>query len=236
MKPCVLFPLLATLVAGILADETAHQTEIRKIETGVDQLIYRIAKLENGIDARREPTKVRGYKSLAYRVSNVEGTGCRKDYFQCGGNDPQCVNNLLFCDGHKDCRNGADEEDCKLPIHAGDVFDGTVVYDNCGLGEIKTIQFTVDALETASFFTPVAKGRVTIHITKGDNKHDNDIALRSRGYYEFATHRLVVAPSGSDRLGFVCRFDGANYDECHAKTVQEASLNDCAKYVFRRRH
>ena len=42
------------------------------------------------------------------------GTGCRDDYFQCGGNDPQCVNNLFVCDGHKDCRNGADEKICGM--------------------------------------------------------------------------------------------------------------------------
>ena len=29
-----------------------------------------------------------------------------------GGNDSQCVNNLLVCDGHKDRWNGADEQEC----------------------------------------------------------------------------------------------------------------------------
>ena len=73
MYLCVLCALLATLVVGIQANETNHQKEIRKIETGIDQLIYRIIKLENGIDARRPPDKVRGYKNLSYRVSKVEG-------------------------------------------------------------------------------------------------------------------------------------------------------------------
>ena len=73
MSPFMLFALLATLVVGIQADETDHQQEIRKIETGIDHLIYRIIKLENGIDARRAPDKVRGYKSLSYRVSKVAG-------------------------------------------------------------------------------------------------------------------------------------------------------------------
>ena len=50
---CALFALFAVVVVGIQADETDHQKEIRKIETGIDQLIYRIIKLENGIDARR---------------------------------------------------------------------------------------------------------------------------------------------------------------------------------------
>ena len=69
-----LFMLFALLAAdGILADETDHEKEIRKIETGIDQLIYRIIKLENGIDARRAPDKVRGYKSLSSRVSKVVG-------------------------------------------------------------------------------------------------------------------------------------------------------------------
>ena len=74
MNPCLFFVLLTTLVVGIQADETDHQKEIRKIETGIDQLIYRIIKLENAIDARRAADKVRGYKNLSYRVSNVEGT------------------------------------------------------------------------------------------------------------------------------------------------------------------
>ena len=75
MKSCVLLlcALLAVVVVGILADETDHQEEIRKIESGIDQLIYRIIKLENGIDARRAPDKDRGYKNLSYRVAKVEG-------------------------------------------------------------------------------------------------------------------------------------------------------------------
>ena len=43
---------------------------------------------------------------------NFSGVRCRKDFFQCGGNDPQCVSDLLVCDGQPDCRNGADERDC----------------------------------------------------------------------------------------------------------------------------
>ena len=73
MTQLVLCALLAILVVGIQANETDHQKEIRKIESGIDQLIYRIIKLENGIDARRAPDKVRGYKNLSYRVSKVEG-------------------------------------------------------------------------------------------------------------------------------------------------------------------
>ena len=73
MNPCVLCALLATLVVGIQVDETDHQKKIPKIETEIDQLIYRIIKLENGIDARRAPDKVRGYKNLSHRVSKVEG-------------------------------------------------------------------------------------------------------------------------------------------------------------------
>ena len=73
MNPCLLFVLLTTLAVGIQADETDHQEEIRKIETGIDQLINRIIELENGIDARRAPDNGRGYKNLSYRVSKVEG-------------------------------------------------------------------------------------------------------------------------------------------------------------------
>ena len=40
------------------------------------------------------------------------GSRCGKNFFQCGGNDPQCVSDLLVCDGQPDCRNGADERDC----------------------------------------------------------------------------------------------------------------------------
>ena len=63
--PSGLYTLLAIFVVGNLSDETNRGKEIRKIETGIDQLKYRIIKLENGIDARKAPGKVQGYKSGA---------------------------------------------------------------------------------------------------------------------------------------------------------------------------
>ena len=69
----MLYALLATLGVKNLYDEANHGKEIRKINTGIDQLIYRIIKLENGINARRAQGKVRGYKNLSYRVSALDG-------------------------------------------------------------------------------------------------------------------------------------------------------------------
>jgi len=42
----------------------------------------------------------------------LPGSGCDDQHFQCGGTDPECQSYLFVCDGHKDCRNGADEAFC----------------------------------------------------------------------------------------------------------------------------
>jgi hypothetical protein len=199
------YALLATLVVGIQTNETDHQQEIRKIETGIDQLIYRIIKLENEIDARRTPDKARGYKSLSYRVSTVEGTGCREDFFQCGGNDPQCVNNLLVCDGLKDCRNGADEVECSLPFKAGDRFDGVPLYHDCivNIGLPIDPHFIVDSVEVAGFFKPIAK----VQLSSPYNDGENTLFAVSSGVYNFATGILeVVWDSLDSKFGWYVNF------------------------------
>jgi len=229
MNPCSWVVLLTTLVVGIKADETDHQREIRGIENGIDQLIYRIIKLENGIDARRAPDKVRGYKNLSYRVSNVKGTGCRDDSFQCGGNDPQCVNNLLVCDGLRDCRNGADEEDCGLPFKTGDKFDVMSLRYDCTLNAGSPIKpyFIIDTVEIADSFKATAEVHVTAFFDDGENTYMGGTS----GVYNLATGILEILWPVSNRVGWYVNFN----DHIVRVTIGESNVI-CGEAAFSLNH
>lgn len=208
--------------------------DFEKIDSRLDTLTTRIGKLIEKIESRTNPARLKKAGSLKVRVQKLEGSGCGKNEFQCGGDNPQCIGNLFVCDGTKDCRNGADEAQCQLPISVGDVFEGHVLWDKCTKRQPEVISFEIKAIQTASFFTgfPKIKANVLIEASSASEGLQGSVALPTVGLYKFSQQKLVLQPPEADRLGLSCVFDGYNFDKCDGYIWREASVEKCAEIAF----
>lgn len=229
--------LVAALAVAlfVVASADEHTADFEKLDNRLDHLTHRIHELVNKIDQRVDPARIKRAHSLEQRVIRLEGNGCADREYQCGSDNPQCIGALLVCDGVKDCRNGADEENCDSPATVGSYFEGHVITDTCTKRQPDIISIEITAVRRDNYFTTVAYVRALIHITYNGPQQSGTVALPTVGYYSYGTHKLVLTPPEADRLGLICEFDGFNIDKCDGKIVHEGSLDTCATLLFTRK-
>lgn len=233
MKRLVL-AVVALLVAVAVAEDHDHSADFEKLDERIDDLTARLHGLNDKIDERVDPARIKRAHSLEERVIRLEGNGCAKKEFQCGKDDPQCIGRLLVCDGVKDCRNGHDEESCELPTKVGDYFEGHVITDTCTKRRPDVISFAVKTVRRDTYFNTVAFLRLTIDIEFADGQRKGKVSLPTVGFYHFGAKKLIIQPPEADRLGLSCEFDGYNLDKCKGEIKHEASLEVCATLLFTR--
>lgn len=221
------------LLVAVAADED-HSADFEKLDDRIDGLTSRIHDLVAKIDRRVDPARIRKAHSLEERVVRLEGNGCGRREFQCGTDNPQCVGNLLVCDGVKDCRNGHDEENCELPTNVGAFFEGHMISDTCTKRKPDIISFEIKSVRRDTYFTNTAFVRANIIIKYADKLRSGEVVLPTVGYYNFGASKLILTPPEEDRLGLSCDFDGYNLDRCEGEIKHEASLEVCAKLLFTR--
>jgi hypothetical protein len=226
---------VALLVATATADAD-FSADFEKLDDRVDGLTARISTLVGKINSRVDPARITRAHSLEQRVVRIEGNGCGKKQFQCGSDDPQCIGNLLVCDGVKDCRNGQDEANCDLPTNVGAFFEGHVIKDTCTKRRPEIISFQITSVRRDTYFNAVAFVRANIIINFNDGQRVGQVALPTVGFYSFGASKLVLSPPEADRLGLTCDFDGFNLNKCEGEIKHEASLDVCATLLFTRKN
>jgi hypothetical protein len=213
-------------------EEHLHEEQYAQLEKRLDILVAKLHDLDEHLDERLDPERKERALSFEHRVSQLEEDTCEEHHYQCGGDDPECVSRLLVCDGVEDCRNGADEENCDMPTHPGDVFVGHVVYDRCTQRHPEEITVKITGVSVNEAYPAFPSVRATIYIDVEDEEEEGSVALPTTGYYRFATHKLVLLPPEDDRLGLVCDFDGFDNDKCVGHVVRESTLEPCAEFIF----
>jgi hypothetical protein len=227
--------MAACAVVAFATPDYDFKPDFNRLEERLDEFTSRLMTLEHKIEKRVDKdriNKARGARSL---VEALTGNGCAAREFQCGGSDPQCVSALMVCDGIQDCRNGKDEDDCRVPLSVGDVFEGHMVWDRCTKRQPSGMTLRVTGVTRSSFFQPFAKVNVDIGIDVVNNKIRAHVELPTKGMYSTGLRRLVLMPPESDRLGLVCQFGAGSQDRCIGTIKHEASLDECAKLIFVRK-
>nr|4U8U_O Chain O, Linker L3 [Glossoscolex paulistus]4U8U_d Chain d, Linker L3 [Glossoscolex paulistus]4U8U_s Chain s, Linker L3 [Glossoscolex paulistus] len=215
--------------------EHSHDEEIDKLNEDALKLTHEIIELQEKLDRRSDAKRIQRAGSLKARVEALEDPSCPDHEHQCGGDDPQCVSDLLVCDGIKDCRNGDDESHCHNPFHAGDDFVGDVVFDHCTKRRPENITLSVESISVAAFFPGFPKLHVHVNIHKETDEDEVEVSLPSDAIYSFAEDKLIVYPSEDDGLGLVGQFDGYNFDRFVGDIIHEASKEHCARFIFHRK-
>jgi hypothetical protein len=216
--------------------------DIDMITERLDDATARLHDIESPVENRLDPKWKRKAHSMAARILHIEeehlGSVCEEHEHRCGQFDLQCVHNLFVCDGVKDCRNGEDEDHCDAPIHVGDTFIGTAIYDHCGYAHPKDqkVKMVINKVKSFPYFTSHLGLQVTTYLNFDYHGRETNYAFPSKGYYNFATHSLVVLPPSTRSLGLHCEFDGYDFSSCHGKVMLEGSLHVCAEYHYEKQH
>jgi len=213
-------------------EEDLHEEQYDQLEKRLDQLTARLHNLDEELDDRLDPEKKEHALSFEHELQTLEASECEDENHVRCGDETECVFRLFVCDGHEDCRNGADEENCDLPVSVGDRFTGHVVFDRCTQRHPDTITFEITAVKVNEAFPVFPYIRSTLFISVEDDEIEQDVALPTTGYYRYNSHRLVFLPPEDDRLGLVCEFDGHDYDKCVGNIVRESTLDPCAQFIF----
>lgn len=242
MKGGTIVLLLATLAVAFAdhhvehhAADEHHMEDFDKLDARLDGLTARFVDLEHRVDARVDPARITRARSLRSKIVKLEGNGCDKHDFQCGGTDPQCVGLLLVCDGVQDCRNGADESHCDLPIKAGDNFEGHMIFDHCTKRQPEGMDIEITSVRKSVAFNSFVKVTANMHIEHETERHVGHVSFPCTGYYSQGAHKLVFYAPEKDRLYVVCDFDGWNFDRCVGHIKRESG-EECAKLIFTRKH
>ena len=218
--------------------EQEHKDEdYHKLSDRLDTITARLKHIDFHLDKRLSPKIRQKALSLEHRLEELEDDHCDKDHYDCGGQDNECISRLKVCDGHRDCRNGDDEQHCEQHIHAGDVFIGFKEYDHCGavqpIGD--KIVIKIHSIKHYPAFTTAfgLRGGFTVSFT--DGKETSSYSFISNGYFSHSEHALVFLPPPGEARGVKCQFDGADWNKCVGDVTYVASLEVCARYVYFRK-
>ena len=217
---------------GIASKADAQEARINRLAGRVETVA---AKLAAG--GERVKNFMGEFRELEYRVDQLQGNGCESRHYQCGGNTPYCISDLLTCDGSNDCPNGSDEseETCHNPIPAGTTLIGHLNRDHdfCTSRKPTEMDLVITSVQRSKYFQSRLKVRANLNIVYQAEGAEQTDVLPVEGYYNFGTHQLVILPPESDRLGLVCNFRAGNDNRCNAAIVHEASLTHCGDdFVF----
>jgi len=245
----VLFLVTLVLVQTIRADpghhhghhksDREHKTEdYHEINDRLDRITSRLEDIEHGLDKRLSPKVRQKALSLEKHLSKFEEKHCEDDHYDCGGQEHECVSRLFVCDGHSDCRNGADEKHCTLPTTTGSEFVGYLVYNHCDHEDIDKFIIRIEEVQVRPAFPGFPILRAVSRAVQHSKTEHNEFAFPLLGYYRFSNNKLVLFPPRTEETndnGIICEFDGFNPDRCEAYIVNKVSLHRCAKYIMYRR-
>lgn len=194
----------------------------------------KLASLRKKLDEAEKVDPERFIHEMEARVDAIEGTHCPKKEFQCGGNEQECVSDILVCDGRKDCHNGHDEDDdvCDTsPVKAGNTFSGTSHWTGCRIRDDHVSRITITGTTRRKFFQNKIWVRGHLESDLEIDGHTKTSSFDAKGYYSFANRRLVLIPTDDTdhHIPVVCDFDRGDSERATCHRVLEASLHECAE-------
>lgn len=222
--------------ANVAAKAEAQEARLNRLAGRVEAVAEKLR-----VGGERVKHFLENFRELEFRVDGLEGNGCEKRHYQCGGDTPYCISDILTCDGSPDCPNGSDESEdtCHVPIPAGTTFIGhlNTDHDFCTHRKPHELDLVITGVTRAKYFQSVLQVKANLVIKYQDHGAEQTDVVPVSGYYNFGGHSLVILPSDTNRLALVCKFRAGNDERCFAAIVHEATLEHCGDdFVFVREH
>lgn len=222
------------LFGGRLAGVVEPRLAVNAIR--IHDLEKHIEKLKSRIEEAEKADPETFLNDLDYRLTQLEGTHCESNEFQCGDNGQECISDLFVCDGHKDCHNGHDEDKdvCDASaVKAGRTFSGTTHWKACFNWPDHTSHLTIVGTRRAHFFSSRIGVQAIITAEWKDKKGETQQKhFEMYGGYNFANRKLYLIPMhqyGQANLAYSCVFDHGDNERLDCTIQTEASENQCAE-------
>lgn len=196
----------------------------------IDRLTAAVERAEAEVKSVIDKHDDHEVNHLEERITAVTGVSCPMRQFQCGGKTPQCISNLLICDGSPDCNNGRDEDSsvCVNPIIEGSSWSWNADWGSCVTLAAHTGKFLVTSVERTTSFPSVPKFGLTI--TTDDDSTDKDThdsVLSTTGKWSFGSRKLVIFPGTPGFPATVCHFEKGTDNHCEGPLVNVNTWEKC---------
>jgi hypothetical protein len=194
-----------------------------------------VEKLRARIEEAKHADPQRFLHDIDARLTEIEGTHCEHNEFQCGDNGQECISDLFICDGHKDCHNGHDEDKdvCdSSAVSAGKTFSGITHWTDClNLPDHTSHLTIIGTRRTNHFSARIGISAIVTSVLKqgGEEKMRH---YEMHGGYNFANRRIFLIPKyeyGQANMALECVFDHGDFERLDCKIETEASQHVCAE-------
>ncbi|CAH1787064.1 unnamed protein product [Owenia fusiformis] len=199
------------------------------VNTRLDAQTLRLGRLEQTIGnlekkfSSSDSEYAEAVETLDYlndQVESIRPKKCPEGEVECLDNG-DCVDQLLVCDGVKDCFDNSDEQErvCTLPITVGDEFKGQLLSGNeCLDGGFKSdVTVSITSITKLPWFPqrPKIGGRVVYRYSDGGTETAG--SFKVSGYYNAAVATLSLsATDASDDIGLSAKFGAYNNNKAVA--------------------
>jgi len=220
----------ATRLLAVRVD--SHEVRLSEASNQLTKLAANVKSVDgqhSGVDSN--------IRKLEARLTKLEGSGCDGRHFQCGGSVRRCITDLLVCDKHKDCPNGADEEPalCQTPSGTGTVWETTLHGDEgCTTRRVTKIRLVITRETVVDYFPGIVRIQASGIVTHDqDGKHVVE-NFNLNGVFRPAHREIEFFPPEDDLIGIRCTFDGVDNDHCEGTFTH--GKGSCGHFTFTNTH
>lgn len=195
----VLAVLLGVSLEGCVGSQMGYGFASSKLQIQqrrVDRLRNSIAGLRAKVEQANSNDDKDAIDQLDKRLLLLDAPNCAEGSVRCGHSE-QCMSDLQFCDGVKDCNNNFDEEACYTDPPAGSFWAGDLYRAGCGFAENSQMRLFITGHDHKYFFGARVGITASLVIKYPSNGGMTADSYNMAGTYSFGKRELDLDAPGN---------------------------------------